>query len=425
MASGPLVGIRVLEFTQIIAGPFGCQNLADMGAEVIKVEPPEGEPWRLFSQFMPGESKVFQSLNRGKKSLVLKLQDAAAQEIVHRLMPSIDVVVINYRPDVPVKLGIDYETLSKIKPDLIYVDNTAWGRKGPWANRPGYDIVAQAVSGLMAAEGKTDPRGAPSIITSTAIADYGTGVAIAWAVCAALYHRERTGEGQLVETTLLNTALAFQNSTAMDLPAADALRTMKMQRVGQLREKGASYPELIAAYQGLQALQAAGNIYYRAYATKDGAIAVGALSPTLWAKVRAAIPTEFLGFADPNYNPLDPDYAKQAAAGVQAVEAQFREKTTEEWLQILENNGVPSGPVNFVEDVMHDPQVLANTIPVQLEHELSGPQTQVGPMLRMSKTPLEAQGASPALGKHTDEVLASAGYAEEQIKALRERGVIA
>ncbi|MEX2032605.1 MAG: CoA transferase, partial [Dehalococcoidia bacterium] len=130
MASGPLQGIRVLEFTQIIAGPFGCQHLADMGAEVIKVEPPEGEPWRLFSQFMPGESKTYQSLNRGKKSLVLRLQEPEAQQIVHRLLPSIDVVVINYRPDVPAKLGIDYETLKALKPDLIYLDNTAWGRKG-------------------------------------------------------------------------------------------------------------------------------------------------------------------------------------------------------------------------------------------------------------------------------------------------------
>ena len=127
MASGPLQGIRVLEFTQIIAGPFGCQHLADMGAEVIKVEPPEGEPWRLFSQFVTGESKTFQSLNRGKKSLVLKLQDPKAQEIVHKLMPTIDVVVINYRPDVPAKLGIDYDTLKALKPDLR---EGAWDREG-------------------------------------------------------------------------------------------------------------------------------------------------------------------------------------------------------------------------------------------------------------------------------------------------------
>ncbi len=424
MASGPLDGIRVLEFTQIIAGPFGCQNLADMGAEVIKVEPPGGEPWRLFSQFMPGESKTFQSLNRGKKSLVLSMQEPDAQQIVHRLIPTIDVVVINYRPDVPAKLGIDYETLSRIRPDLIYVDNTAWGRRGPWALRPGYDIVAQAVSGLMIGEGKVDPNGAPLSITSTAIADYGTGVAIAWSVCAALFHRERTGEGQMIETTLLSTALAFQGTAAMDLPAADALKYAKMENVHALQQQNRSYGELIAAYQAAQ-IGRVGNIYYRCYATKDGAVAVGALSPTLWAKVRAAVGTDFLGMADPGYNMADPVYAEKARQAVAEVEATFRTKTSAEWLGILEAHGVPSGPLNFVEDMLADPQVVANEIPVTVEHELSGPQTHVGPMVRMSKTPLAVQGASPVLGKHTDEIVAGLGYSEEQRAELRARNVIA
>lgn len=424
MASGPLTGIRVLEFTQIIAGPFGCQNLADMGAEVIKVEPPGGEPWRLFSQFMPGESKTFQSLNRGKKSLVLSMQEPDAQEIVHRMIPNIDVVVINYRPDVPAKLGIDYETLSKIRPNLIYVDNTAWGRRGPWALRPGYDIVAQAVSGLMIGEGKVDAAGAPLSITSTAIADYGTGVAIAWSVCAALFHRERTGEGQMIETTLLNTALAFQGTAAMDLPAADALKYGKMDRVHGLQQQNAPYADLILAYQAAQ-LGRVGNIYYRCYATKDGAVAVGALSPTLWAKVRAAVGTDFLGMADPGYNMADPVYAEMARGRVAEVEATFVTKTSDEWLAILEAHGVPSGPLNFVEDMLTDPQVVANDIPVNVDHELSGPQTQVGPMVRMSKTPLEVQGPSPVLGKHTDEIVAALGYSAEQRAALRARNVIA
>ncbi len=423
MASGPLDGIRVLEFTQIIAGPFGCQNLADMGAEVIKVEPPGGEPWRLFSQFMPGESKTFQSLNRGKKSLVLSMQEPDAQEIVHRLVPTVDVVVINYRPDVPAKLGIDYETLSRIRPNLIYVDNTAWGRRGPWALRPGYDIVAQAVSGLMAGEGKVDPAGAPLSITSTAIADYGTGVAIAWAVCAALFHRERTGDGQMIETTLLNTALAFQGTAAMDLPAADGLKYAKMDRVHTLQQQHASYGEILNAYQMGQ-IARVGNIYYRCYATSDGAVAVGALSPTLWAKVRAAVGTDFLGMADPAYNMADPDYAEVARGCVAEVEETFRGKTTAEWLVILERNGVPSGPINFVDDMLSDPQVVANDIPVTVEHELSGPQTHVGPMLRMSKTPLEVQGPSPVLGKHTDEIVGGLGYSAEQRDALRARNVI-
>jgi len=424
MASGPLQGIRVLEFTQIIAGPFGCQHLADMGAEVIKVEPPEGEPWRLFSQFMPGESKTFQSLNRGKKSLVLKLQEPEAQAIVHKLIPTIDVVVINYRPDVPAKLGIDYQTLSAIKPDLIYLDNTAWGRKGPWAQRPGYDIIAQAVSGLMAAEGKVEPSGAPGVISSTAIADYTTGVAIAWGICAALFHRERTGEGQLIETTLLGTALAVQGTQAMELPAADMLKNMKMAKVTELRGQGAAYQQLLEGYQ-LGNIARVGNIFYRTYSTSDGAVAIGALSPSLWAKVRAAIPTDFLGIADPAYNPMDPEYLAKAQAGVAAVEAKFREKTSEEWIAIMEAAGVPVGPVNFVEDAVNDPQTIENGIMVELEHPLSGPQKQVGPMLQMSKTPLAAQGPSPVLGADTDAIVASAGYTADEVAALRASGVIA
>jgi crotonobetainyl-CoA:carnitine CoA-transferase CaiB-like acyl-CoA transferase len=426
MASGPLDGIRVLEFTQIIAGPFGCQNLADMGAEVIKVEPPEGEPWRLFSQFMPGEAKHFQSLNRGKRSLVLSLQQPEAQAIVHRLVPGMDVVVINYRPDVPAKLGIDYETLRALKPDLIYVDNTAFGRKGPRAQSPGYDIIAQAISGLMVGEGKFDPEtGTPKIISSTAIADYGTGLAIAWGVCAALYHREKTGEGQLIESTLLQTALAFQGGSVFDLPAADALKYQRMERVHQLQQSGASYPEIITAHNPLAAMIGAGNIYYRAFSTQDGAIAIGALSPTLWAKVRAALDTDFLGLADPEFNPTNAEWGANAVQQVAVIEEHVRSKTTAEWEAIFTANGVPNGALEFPEDMVDDPQVLANDGIVELEHDLSGPQRQVGPVLKMSATPLAAQGASPPLGRDTEAILAEAGYSTDEIATLREAGAIA
>ena len=158
---GPLDGIRILEFTQIIAAPFGGMLLSDMGAEVIKIEPIEGEPWRLHNQFLPKESRAYISLNRGKKSLPLNLKNPEATAIVHRLVKEIDVVIINARPDVPEKLGTDYETLSKINPRLIYCDNTAFGRNGPDSYRPGYDIVVQAVSGLLAADNKVE-NGVPS-----------------------------------------------------------------------------------------------------------------------------------------------------------------------------------------------------------------------------------------------------------------------
>ncbi|MGD9932091.1 MAG: CaiB/BaiF CoA transferase family protein [Dehalococcoidia bacterium] len=424
MPSGPLTGIRVLEFTQIIAGPFGCQNLADMGAEVIKVEPAEGEPWRQFSQFVPGESKWFQALNRGKKSLVLALQEPEAREIVYRLLPAIDVVVINYRPDVAANLGIDYETLKAFRPDLVYVDNTAFGRKGPWAARPGYDIVAQAVSGLMIGEGKyNQTTGAPEAIASTALADYSTGLVIAWATCAALFHRERTGEGQMVETSLLQTALAFQNSLVFDLPAADAMVHARMDRVHQLQASGASYPELLAAHNPLASLRAA-NIYYRPYQTSDGALVIGALSPSLWAKVRAALDTDFLGIADPTFNPLDAEWLAEARRRVAEVETKVGAGTTAEWLARFEAHGVPCGPLNFPEDMVDNEQALANGMIVELDHDITGPQRQVGPLMRMSASPLEAQGSSPPLGRDTEDIVRSAGYSQEELDDLRAKGVI-
>jgi formyl-CoA transferase len=414
----------VLEFTQIIAGPFGCQNLADMGAEVIKVEPPEGEPWRQFSQFVPGESKWFQALNRGKRSLVLALGDPDAQAIVHRLVPKVDVVVINYRPDVAARLHIDYDSLRALRPDLIYVDNTAFGRRGPWAMRPGYDIVAQAVSGLMIGEGKYNREtGAPEAISSTALADYATGIVIAWAVSAALYHREKTGEGQMIETNLLQTALALQNNLVFDLPAADAMLHARMDRVHQLQATGAPYPEIIAAHSPLADLRAT-NIYYRPYQTSDGAVVIGALSPSLWGKVRAALETDYLGMADPAFNPMDAAWLAAARASVAEVEAKVRALPTAHWLARFEEFGVPCGPLNFPEDMVDNEQALANGMIVELEHDLTGPQRQVAPLMKMSATPLAAQGSSPPLGRDTDEFMELAGYSADEIIALRARGVI-
>lgn len=421
---GPLNGIRVLEFSQIIAGPFGCQNLSDLGAEVIKVEPPEGEAWRQFSQFIPGESKWFQSLNRGKRSLVLALRDPEAQAIVHKLVPEIDVVVINYRPDVAARLGLDYDTLRALRSDLIYVDNTAFGRQGPWAQRPGYDIVAQAVTGLMALDGKLDDNGTAPSPVSSPVADYGTGIVIALGVCAALFHRAQTGEGQMIETTLLNTALAMQGSNIMQLPLADELSDAKMARISELRAEGAPYAELQDVYKDRGA-QGALNIYYRCYETRDGAVAIGALSASLWAKVRDALETDFLGFADPNLDPTDPQQLTQAAASVREVEAHVRSKSTEYWLQRFEEHGVPSGPIQFPEELADDPQIVANEMVVDLNHDLSGPQRQVGPLLKMSATPTAAQGSSPPLGRDTDDIVASVGYSDEELANMRDRGIIA
>ena len=276
---------------------------------------------------------------------------------MHKLVPDIDVVVINYRPDVAARLRSRLRhACVRIRPDLIYVDNTAFGRQGPWAQRPGYDIVAQAVTGLMALDGKLDDNGTAPAPVSSPVADYGTGIVIALGVCAALFHRQQTGKGQMVETTLLNTALAMQGSSVMQLPLADELPAAKMARINELRAEGAPYAELQDVYKDRGA-QGALNIYYRCYETRDGAVAIGALSASLWAKVRDALETDFLGFADPNLDATDPEQLARAAASVREVEAHVRSQTTEYWLERFEAHGVPSGPIQFPEELANDPQI--------------------------------------------------------------------
>ena len=424
MASGPLNGIRILEFGQIIAGPLGCQLLADLGAEVIKVEPPEGEPWRLNVQFMPHESKVFQELNRGKRSLAIDLSQPEGREAVHRLVKTMDVVVINYRPDVAERLGIDYETLSAIRPDLVYVDSTAFGRKGAMADRPGYDIVVQAVSGLMATTGKVDERGLP-IVTPPALADTTTGYAIAAGVCAALFHRAMTGQGQRVETSLLINALTIQAGGSWSfssVPAADARERARLAALHErARAEGMSYADLLAARSA--AIRPVGNIYYRCFLTSDGVIAVGALSASLRAKVRAVLGVEH-NRDEPGYDPWDPGQQEADRKLIALVEEKIRARSTEYWERTFEAGGVPVSPVNFVQELIDHPQLLANDYVVKLNHELSGPQWLAAPPWKMSVTPPQPQGASPPLGRDTDAVLASAGYSAEQIEALRRAGVV-
>lgn len=419
MSAGPLSGIRILDFTQVIAGPFGCMMLADLGAEVIKVEPPGGEQWRVIAPFMPGESKTFQSLNRGKKSLVLKLDDPRAQEVVHRLVPSIDVVVTNFRPDVPARLRIDYPTLRALRPDLIYVDNTAFGRQGPFALRPGYDIVVQAITGLMVTDAKLDSGGTPRP-TSPAIADFATGLTIAWAVSTALFHRERTGEGQLVESSLLATALALQGGSVMENPAADQKRNELREQRRRMQTEGTPFPDLLAVQR-----PPGGGLYYRAFRTRDGMVAIGALSKRLREKVRAAVGTDFLGRDDPDFDMYDPGFRERSQTATRQVEETLAKKTTAEWLEIFERAGVPAGPVNFPDDMSDNPQVLANDMIVDVEHEASGSQKMVAPILKLSSSPASVSGPSPVLGRHTDEYLREAGYDDTEIAALRRDGIVA
>jgi formyl-CoA transferase len=420
---GPLAGIRILEFTEIIAGPFAGMLLSDMGADIIKVEPPEGEPWRHFGPFIPTESRGYISLNRGKRSLTLDLAKPGAQAIIHKLVADTDVVMVNYRPDVSAKLRIDYETLSAINPRLIYCDNTAYGRKGPQAHRPGYDLIVQGLTGVMATEGKME-RGVPAM-NAIPVADYSTGIMMAWSVCAALFARERTGRGQKIETTLLGSALAVQNAHFQLIDSVDQeWRGRFLDRVEQARSDGTDYETLRKYLLAARPLASVGNIQYRVYKTRDSFIVVGALSASLRTKLCAAIGIEDKRIGDPDWDPMLPESREYGKQLVEKAEAIFLERTTGEWLALFDEKGVPAGPFRFTQELIGDPQVLANDLQVEVEHPLAGTVHAVGAPLQMSETPLAVQGPSPALGQHNDEILSSLGYGADEIASMRESGMI-
>ncbi len=423
MTEGPLSGVKVLEFTQIIAGPFCCMLLSDMGADVTKLEPIEGEPWRVFNELVPKESRTFASLNRGKKGMALDMQRPEAKEIIEQMIRETDVMVINYRPGVAEQLGIDYETARSLNPQVVYCENTAFGKKGPLAQRGGYDIVVQALTGLMAGEGKMN--GDVPMAAYPAPIDYATGIQMANSINAALFYRERTGKGQRIDSTLMGTALAMQTSqfTWIDAFDDEVIPAMleDLDRARKEMRSFAEQDEVRAQYRP----KPPGNIYYRVYQTADGFIAIGALSHSLRKRV-----LEVTGLNDPRYRDdgtfeLAPEGWEEFAPKLVAeAEAMFRTKATSEWGELFQLAGVPSGPLHFVEELFEHPQACDNGLVTEVEHEILGHMRMVAPPFQMSESPLAAQGASPVLGRDNDAVLAGLGYDGERIEDLRSSGVI-
>jgi formyl-CoA transferase len=416
---GALEGIRVLDCTQIIAGPLAASLLSEMGADVVKVEPLEGEPWRLQAEIIPKESKNFLVQNRGKRGLALNFKDPRVGPIRDRLIARADVLITNYRPGVPEALGIDYDSARRVNPRIIYAENTAFGKAGPDAMRRGYDIVAQAMSGLSTSNPNLQ-NGLPMPV-AFAPADVVTGFALAWAITAALFHRERTGEGQAISSSLLLSALALQAGSREVVALDEPLRHEKLAHLAEARARGATMDEIIRERRRF-APELAGNIYYRPYKTKDSYLVVGCLGPGPRARFREA-----LGITDPRYEPgFDP--ARLAEVGAELVrlcEAKFLERTNDEWLAHLEQFDIACGPVRFVEELFDDPQVLANGYILDYEHALLGPMRGPAPVVQMSATPTRIQRASPALGEHTADVLREAGFSDADIERFRADGLVA
>ena len=422
---GPLDGIKVLELTQIIAGPYCGVALADLGAEVVKLESPMGDAARKINQFAPGESKAFHALNRGKRGLVIDLGQPVGRAVVHRILPSFDVFVTNVRPGVSERIGMDYDTLRRIRSDLIYFDVTGFGERGPSAHRAGSDAMVQAYSGLVAGDLKVGPNGAPEPITASAPSDYVAALGGAMGVCAALFHRQRTGEGQRISTTLLGAGLTLQTPWAGDVPVSDAILIDPLRRMmSEMRDSGASYAEMIEARRSRPNQGKAFRIYYAGYPVQDGAIILGALTPQNRDQIRKALAITDDPTDDDDFNAIGPD----ADAIVARVEEQIRSTLAngamEEWMARLDAVGAPASPVNWLEDMADDPQVVAMDLMPSLDHPLSGPERQVGPLVRMSKTATGSDRSSPPLDADTDAILREHGFTQDQIASLRQSGAI-
>jgi crotonobetainyl-CoA:carnitine CoA-transferase CaiB-like acyl-CoA transferase len=388
-----LTGIRILDFTRYQQGPFATMLLAEMGAEVIKIEEPGGEPGRANGRDETGFSAYFEGYNRSKKSMTLDLHTDEAREVVRRLIPSCDAVVENFRPDVMERWGLGYEDLKQLRQDIIVGSGSSWGRKGPWANRPGYDHVGQALSGIMYEQGD-GPGGEPHALVG-GFSDQIGAMLLAFGVSSALVARERFGIGQHVDVSLIAGMTALQS----------------MQFTRFLRTEFQS---------GFQRRRAA---TYTNYECADGKhIAIAANTQRFWERMCDALDHPELK-TDPRF--ADPfGRADNKDELVELLSAIFKERPMSAWLAPLTDADVPNAPVLDYAGVVEHPQFWANDYFQEIEHAQLGPMRVPGPPVHMSETPPKIRSGGPELGMHTEELLLEAGYDWDQITRLREAGAI-
>lgn len=421
-APGALAGVKVVEFAQALAVPFAGILLADMGADVVKVEPPAGDGIRYTMEpILPGESKGFTLINRGKRSICLDVTREDARPVIERLARWADVVMLSMKPaDLP-RYRLTYEDFHALNPRLVVLEHVPLGKHGPFGGEPGYDVIVQAMSGTSVLTAR-ERDGVP-INIRPAFNDMGTGAFSALGIVAALRHRDQTGVGQRVETSLLGTAMALGNQLlswfgVTDPPVEEAYRA----EIASARAAGADFETQRAIWERHYTRGGFANIYFRHYRTADGFVSVGCLSPQLNQRFRAVT-----GIHDPRSEPGfemgTPEAMERLRALVQQVEALFASRSSAEWLAALRAGGVPCGPFNFPPDVFNDPQLLENEFIVELEHPLFGAYKTFGPPLRMDATPVRPGLPPPQLDEHTDEVLRELAFSTDDIAALRAAGV--
>jgi crotonobetainyl-CoA:carnitine CoA-transferase CaiB-like acyl-CoA transferase len=394
----PLTGVRVLDLSRVLSGPYCTMLLADMGAEVIKIEVPgEGDLTRgkgdPESEARGGQA-VFFDLNRNKKSLTLNLKAEAGKEIFQRLAESADVVVENYRPDVMDRLGLGYPLLNQINPRLIYCGISGFGKTGPYSLWPAYDQIAQGMSGLMSVTG--DAQCAP-LRVGVSIADSIAGLFAACGVLLALAHRQHTGRGQEIQANLL-----------------DGLISMFTARASNFLESGALVPPV---GNHLHDLGPAGT-----FETRDGYINITAWPDETFHRLCAVLGLGELWTDSRFVTPRSRATHRDALTDI--LNTKLRRRATADWIDLLHQQHIACGPILNLQQVFTDPQVLHNGMVVEHEHPTSGTRRLLGFPLRLSEAPTTIRLPAPALGEHTDELVASLGYSQALIEAFRNDGVL-
>lgn len=392
----PLRNIVVLDLTRVLAGPYCSMVLADYGCDVVKIEPPgEGDDSRAFGPFVGKESAYFMSLNRNKRSMTLNLKEKEARELFKEMAAKADVVLENYRPGTMEKFGLGYEELRKVNPRLIYAACSGFGHTGPYSQKPGYDILAQAMGGIMSITG---PEGGEPVRVGASIGDIIAGLFTAIGVLMAIHHRTATGEGQKIDVSMLDCQLAvLENAIARYFVSGVAPKPL-----------GTRHPSITP---------------FDAFKSADGSIIVGAGNDRLFEKL-----CDIIGRPEIK---TDERFKTNALRTQNFLELYsflgdaFRNKTTAEWIADLEAAGIPCGPINTIDKVVNDPQVLFREMIVETDHPVAGRVKMAGVPVKMAATPGSVEHPAPMLGEHSAEILRELlGKSDEDIAGLRQRGVI-
>lgn len=394
--AGALAGLRVLELAQIMAGPTCGMMLADLGADVVKIEKIDGgDDARGYREpTINGVSAPFLMLNRNKRGIALDLKTPAGREVFLRMVRNADVVIENFRKGTLEKLGLGYDTLAEQNPGLIYCAISGYGRTGPYADKGGFDLIAQGFTGLMSITGE---EGGPPLRTGNSIADINAGLLAAFGILAAYQHRQKTGRGQVVETSLIEAGLQ-----QLYWHAAIHFAT------GESPGPSGSAHVLATPYQ--------------AFPTQDGHVIVGGANEKNWARI-----AQVLGHPewvdDPRYR-LNADRMRHRDTLLPAMADILRTRPSAHWLAAFDAAGVPAGPVHSIGEALNHPQTIARGMVVRQQHAEAGPIRTLGLPLQLSETPAQYHRPSPRLGEHTRALLRECGYGEEEIAAMLADGVV-